>query len=50
MPANYDFQALRFLTTDRFPMTHESVQGGVCHRVWTKFMALIGYARVSTED
>jgi hypothetical protein len=31
-------------------MTHESVQRGVFHRVWTNKLALIGYARVSTED
>jgi hypothetical protein len=35
---------------NRFPMTDKSVQGGVCHRVWTSKLALIGYARVSTED
>jgi DNA invertase Pin-like site-specific DNA recombinase len=31
-------------------MPHESVQWGVFHRVWTNKLALIGYARVSTED
>ena len=37
-------------SNDRFPRTHESVQEGVRHRVWKKILALIGYARVSTED
>src|SRR3954453_8000089 len=31
-------------------MTDKSVQGGVCHRSGMKILALIGYARVSTED
>jgi DNA invertase Pin-like site-specific DNA recombinase len=37
-------------SNDRFPITDESVQGGVRHRVGMKILALIGYARVSTED